>query len=122
MSTKHLGVEHSSYTLPTGEVLQKVFSLGGNSVTHHEAALSGATDPLAGKAAGSRFAESAVIRVIADNDIHIAFGATAPTADTSDPFLAGNVEYYFLINSRTAFISIIDTAADTPDVWITELF
>lgn len=117
----------SSVNYKNGESVQGAVELG-KSVTYHLSLSSDtSTDPFAGKT--NKFAESAMIRVIARAEasdavlgIHIkAGGSGISAADTDDYFLAPNVEYFFPVSSNNNYFRIIGASTQTPEVFVTEI-
>jgi uncharacterized RmlC-like cupin family protein len=78
-----------------------------------------ATDPFSGKS--NKYAECKAVMVVSTGAAcHVAFGDTAPTADTSDFFIPANVPTVIYIDSNKPYMSVIQAAA-TATVYVTEL-
>lgn len=80
-----------------------------NSVVYRNATISSSTDPFAGKT--NKYAEASAIMVTCTGAAaHIAFGATAPTATTSNFLIPQNVPMVFDIGSKP-YVALIQDAA-----------
>lgn len=105
--------------LDNGEAFQKAICAAAPSVTYATASVSASTDPFASKT--NKYAESKVIRVIANAAGHIRFGSSAPTAVTTDFYMAANIEYFFVIASGLEYCAVIPTTGNAI-FWVTEVY
>jgi hypothetical protein len=102
-----------------GETLQRAVCPASPSVTYATGSVSASTDPFSGKT--NKFAESKTVRVIASAAGHVKFGSSAPTATTSDYYLAANIEHFFVIAKGLEFMAVIPFTGSA-SFWITELY
>jgi hypothetical protein len=88
--------------------IQGSFDLA-SAVVYRNASLASSTDPFSGKT--NKYAESTAIMVTCTGQAaHIAFGATAPTATTSNFIIPVNTPMVFAIGTKP-YVALIEDAA-----------
>ena len=90
-----------------GSTAQGAFCIAAPSVAYSTGSVSASTDVFTSKT--NKYAESKLIRVIGTAAGHIRFGSSAPTAVTTDFFMAANTAYFFVIASGLEFCAVIPT-------------
>jgi len=85
---------------------------------HYNTTGAGAFDPFAGKTTND-FAESPVVRIVADVDMHFKWGDVDVTAaDANDIFLPANTIEYLAVNEKFPYMRVIGTG----EFHVTEIY
>jgi hypothetical protein len=73
-------------------------------------------DPFSGKT--NKYAESPIVRIISDADLHFVFSAAGTAATTSHHFLPADTEIFCAVDSDYAFLRVINSGS----VYVTEIY